>query len=191
MFLRQQHCSYTPQRAKGNPRIQTSFCRHGSLVPPSRSTEELNQNYFKCTLYFYCEFCVYHIIVHVRHMQRRPVFRFLLGSSNHSPESEQAISQHTSSTVRTLDLKQRHLTMASFTAPEDVMNPIYIDQADPYPWPFNGNLKPCNTCLIVIGTFCRFVIVGNMHDLTPPSRLCLRYASRLLCQRWICRPNGL
>jgi hypothetical protein len=42
--------------------------------------------------------------------------------------------------------------MAAFIAPEEVMKPIYIEEADPYPWPFNGDLKPSNTCIIVIGT---------------------------------------
>ena len=43
-------------------------------------------------------------------------------------------------------------TMAAFTAPGEVTNPIYIEDADPYPWPFNGNMQPSNTCIIVIGT---------------------------------------
>ena len=43
-------------------------------------------------------------------------------------------------------------TMAAFTAPGEVANPIYIEDADPYPWPFNGNMQPSNTCIIVIGT---------------------------------------
>ena len=42
--------------------------------------------------------------------------------------------------------------MAASIAPEDVTNPIYIEAADPYPWPFNGNMTPANTCIIVIGT---------------------------------------
>lgn len=28
----------------------------------------------------------------------------------------------------------------------------YVD-ADPYKWPFNGDLKPSNTCIIVIGEY--------------------------------------
>jgi hypothetical protein len=30
--------------------------------------------------------------------------------------------------------------------------PKYID-AEPYKWPYNGNLTPENTCIIVIGKF--------------------------------------
>lgn len=35
---------------------------------------------------------------------------------------------------------------------------IYID-AEPYKWPYNGNLKPSNTCFIVIGKFSLFLFI--------------------------------
>jgi hypothetical protein len=51
--------------------------------------------------------------------------------------------------------------MAAFTPVGAVANPIYIEQADPYPWPFNGDFQPSNTCIIVIGMFqCLHLCIG-------------------------------
>jgi nicotinamidase-related amidase len=39
----------------------------------------------------------------------------------------------------------------------------YIN-ADPYQWPFNGDLKPSNTCIIVIGKFCSWYKYSFFDD---------------------------
>src|SRR5580704_15855138 len=45
----------------------------------------------------------------------------------------------------------------------DGMNERYV-QADPYPWPYNGDLRPDNTALIIIDMQTDFCGIGGYVD---------------------------
>lgn len=53
----------------------------------------------------------------------------------------------------------------------------FIDAADPYPWPFDGDLRPANTALIIIDMQIDFCGKGGYVDLMGydigPARACI------------------
>jgi nicotinamidase-related amidase len=63
------------------------------------------------------------------------------------------------------------------------MNPTYI-QSEPYPWPYNGDLRPQNTALIVIDMQTDFCGKGGYIDLLgydiSLTRVCIEPIQRVL-----------
>jgi nicotinamidase-related amidase len=43
------------------------------------------------------------------------------------------------------------------------MDPIYV-AADPYPWPYDGDLRPANTALVIIDMQADFCGIGGYVD---------------------------
>ncbi len=62
--------------------------------------------------------------------------------------------------------------------------PTFIESADPYPWPFDGDLRPATTALLVIDMQTDFCGPGGYVDLMGydigPARACIAPIQRVL-----------